>query len=573
VRLFHPAIVLRVALLLVCLLQGLIAFEYDQAARAASPREEQAGFPLDDAWIHQVYARSLAERLALEFNPGEPEAGQSSLLWVALLAPVQKVAGLLSIPVPRLTRLLGLLIWIALALLTALVVTGLPIPGARFGAFAAALLIALDPALAFASASGMEPLLLSLCLMLALLGLVRRKELLCGAGCALLVLARPEGVLPAALIAGTMLWTSGPGRAARFARVGLPPLLSAGLWISICLSISGRPFPNTYYVKASAIPIPEALSGSLASLAGLFDNSPFYRNYVGYLFLFIGLVALLARAGRRLNLVLLLAAPCYLFGVAATRGLPEPTAFFWERYLIPAIPSLSLLAAVGWAGAGAVLADLIRRPASSATPEAIEPEAIEPDPIETEAPAESDPDPRAEPLALPQPASPSLPVPDLVLMIVLAILILFPFGAVPEAFMRSIQEFGENVSDVDRMNVEAALWLRDEPLIRPEMVLATQDAGALRYFTSNERVVDLLGLNDHRLVETGLADQSIEPYLDRLAPRIMVLLDPDPGALQFWLYAARRGLREVARFGTDDYSLFGRPSPRALVVLADLPPG
>ena len=34
-----------------------------------------AGFPLDDAWIHQTYARNLAETGQLAYLPGQPSAG------------------------------------------------------------------------------------------------------------------------------------------------------------------------------------------------------------------------------------------------------------------------------------------------------------------------------------------------------------------------------------------------------------------------------------------------------------------------------------------------------------------
>ena len=45
-----------------------------------------AGFPLDDAWIHQVYARNLAVRGEWAFNPGEPSGGSTSPLWSLLLS-------------------------------------------------------------------------------------------------------------------------------------------------------------------------------------------------------------------------------------------------------------------------------------------------------------------------------------------------------------------------------------------------------------------------------------------------------------------------------------------------------
>src|SRR5664279_3930986 len=44
------------------------------------------GFPLDDSWIHQTYARNLALRGEWAFRPGIPSAGSTSPLWSALLA-------------------------------------------------------------------------------------------------------------------------------------------------------------------------------------------------------------------------------------------------------------------------------------------------------------------------------------------------------------------------------------------------------------------------------------------------------------------------------------------------------
>ena len=44
------------------------------------------GFPLDDAWIHQTYARNLVEYGQWFFVPGQPSAGSTAPLWSALLA-------------------------------------------------------------------------------------------------------------------------------------------------------------------------------------------------------------------------------------------------------------------------------------------------------------------------------------------------------------------------------------------------------------------------------------------------------------------------------------------------------
>src|SRR5450759_3567603 len=44
------------------------------------------GFPLDDAWIHQTYARNLALRGEWSFIPGKVSGGSTAPLWSALLA-------------------------------------------------------------------------------------------------------------------------------------------------------------------------------------------------------------------------------------------------------------------------------------------------------------------------------------------------------------------------------------------------------------------------------------------------------------------------------------------------------
>jgi len=44
------------------------------------------GFPLDDSWIHQVFARNLAAGNGFSFNPGQPIAGATAPLWTLLLA-------------------------------------------------------------------------------------------------------------------------------------------------------------------------------------------------------------------------------------------------------------------------------------------------------------------------------------------------------------------------------------------------------------------------------------------------------------------------------------------------------
>lgn len=582
---FHPTTVLGAALLLVALLQVAVGARFDQEARSASDRGAEAGFPLDDAWIHQVYARSFAEHGLFAYNPGAAEVGQSSLLWGLLLAPVHATATAIGTPVPRAVRGFGIVVWVALALGVALLLLSLKVPGAPFGGFCGALLVALDPAIAFAAVSGMEPLLFGLLLVLAVTALVRRRPLLVGVFVGLAILARPEGLLVGGLLVllaavrgrdatGDASSTTAEGRLGRLLRAAGPAALLAMTWATFCLTVAGRPFPNTWYQKVQSVLPGDALSGGLALLGGALASSPFFESYVGYLFLLIGGIALVSRLPWELWSALLVLPVVFFVAVAATRSMPDPAAFFWERYLTPVFPLLHVVAAVGFASAGAVLLDLIRRPRSTAEPDAPESEAASEETSEagSETPHVDEPDDRgddgtakdAEPIELPSGTPPML-VPDVVLAIALVFVALVPFTHAPQRIAERVTEFGENVRDVDAMNVRAGEWLRTSGY-PAETLVATQDAGAIRYFGPYE-VLDLIGLNDHRLVTAGLNDGTIATYLEERAPELVVLLDPDPGAYEFALWATARGLRERARFTAPEYSLFGEPIAKSIVVL------
>jgi hypothetical protein len=51
------------------------------------------GFPLDDSWIHQVFARNLATGHGFSFNPDVPIAGATAPLWTVLLVPTWLLLG------------------------------------------------------------------------------------------------------------------------------------------------------------------------------------------------------------------------------------------------------------------------------------------------------------------------------------------------------------------------------------------------------------------------------------------------------------------------------------------------
>jgi hypothetical protein len=113
-----------------------------------------SGFPLDDAWIHQTYARNLAETGQLAFLPGEPSAGSTSLAWSFLLS----VGYMLGLDYRLWAYLLGGLslaatAWLAYRLFLRLA------PSRLATAFLTGLFCAVEWHLVWAAASGMETML------------------------------------------------------------------------------------------------------------------------------------------------------------------------------------------------------------------------------------------------------------------------------------------------------------------------------------------------------------------------------------------------------------------------------
>src|SRR5690606_493942 len=151
----------------------------------------RTGFPLDDAWIHQTYARNLALLGEWSFIPGQPSAGSTSPLWTLLLAPGHLLG-------------LGPFVWtvfLGSACLCGLAAASLPLvrrlaPGRAHLALWAGLLLVFDWRVVWAAASGMETLLYALVIVsfFALLLQERVRWLLLGLLVGLAVWIRPDGL-------------------------------------------------------------------------------------------------------------------------------------------------------------------------------------------------------------------------------------------------------------------------------------------------------------------------------------------------------------------------------------------
>lgn len=392
------------------------------------------GFPLDDTWIHLVYARALTEGQGFSYNPGQLETGVTAPLWTTLLALPVAIADLLGKRPDLGVRILGALTALAMAA----VGYRLALRAGRWPAACAALLLSLDPQLVFDRFSGMEQPLFGLLSLLLLDLLIDDKFKRAGLVAGLLLLTRPEGAVLALLALLHVLL-----RRPRAALAFLLPLVAALLpWVVYLLLASGMPWPSTFENKAQLVlDVAQAWRAGVAVLAD--------TGWGLGLPLAVVVGAYVLEGGRHgLGRLVLLSALVLLPAVLLSRpielhGEPARAPYYWARYALLAWPLLVLLASVG-------LASLVRTAYAG---------------------------------TLCRPAYAILLIGPALLLALLA-------SGLPAQALVLRQRLAAQCADTEALNVAAGLWV-DEHLPRPALV-ATHDAGAVRFF-GRRRVLDLWG--------------------------------------------------------------------------------
>ncbi len=206
------------------------------------------GFPLDDAWIHQTYARNLVAYREWSFIPGQPSAGSTSPLWTIILA----LGYLLKLNPYFGTYLAGAILLFLLAMLGMEVLTILA-PQRSKQAWWAGVLIVLEWHLVWSSASGMETLLYTVLVVLVLTLLIREAPpwlqvgLVIGAS----IWTRPDGItlLAPAGLALLLVETTWKRRLQALWKTGLGLGLLLIAYLLFNRWLGGNWWPNTYYAK------------------------------------------------------------------------------------------------------------------------------------------------------------------------------------------------------------------------------------------------------------------------------------------------------------------------------------
>ncbi len=438
------------------LLAGISLLGFYAASTAYGP-----GFPLDDAWIHQTYARNLAASGEWSFIPGQPSAGLTAPLWALLLVP----GHWLSLPPVAWSLLLGGLCLLGLGWVAARAWPGLAGSAHASGwRLAAGALLIFEWHLVWAAASGMETALFSLLALAALAGLLRiansvdnRLWLALGLLIGLSVWVRPEGLTllaPAGLAA-----LLHPRRASRllallagFSLLFLPYLLF-NRWLA------GAWWPNTFYAKQAEY----ASLRDLPLLARLAQQALLPLVGVGVLLL-PGLLYRLWLAARQREWAVLLGA-AWAVGHLALYALRLPVTFQHGRYAMPVMPVLFL-----WGLAGLAL--------------------------------------------WLQPGSPRW----LLRLVSRAALALLP--ALTLAFYAlGARQYGVDVGIIQTEMVATARWL--DAHAAPDALVAAHDIGALGYFAGRP-LLDLAGLVSPEVIPFIRDEAALAAFLDARQPDYLI---------------------------------------------------
>ena len=295
-------------------LAGLVA--------AALLAEQQAVTPqVDDAYIAYRYAANWLDGLGLVFNPGERVEGFTSPLWVMLVAG--GMAGGLT------ANLAGHLLGLASAVAACFAATAYaralaPSLSAAWAGLAPALLLASAPFVRWTT-GGLETVLFAALLTASLrVALSGRAGWLAGV-LAVATLARPEGALVAAVLLGV-------GLAAR--RPGAPRALA--LYAVFFALLTGARFlyygefvPNTFHAKVGGTPV----------AFGVLYLWGFLRDGAALLLVPAAIAVASVPAARPGALLLVLFAGYVVLVGGDLLGE--------SRFLVPLLPALAALAAVG----------------------------------------------------------------------------------------------------------------------------------------------------------------------------------------------------------------------------------
>lgn len=408
------------------------------------------GFPLDDAWIHQTYARGVASSGQWAFQEGQPSAGSTSPLWTLAQVPGQ-LAGINPV---IWSAILGIGLLFAMAASAAALWRRLGMSEA-FPAWLPVAVLSTEWHLLWAALSGMETLAAAVLPVVIALLLARTSDrrmligILIGTG----LWIRPDLL---SLLLMVLVWelvseVPADRKKRNLMRVAAGAALAAVPYFAFQLLLSGEIWPSTFYAKQAEYQVRRELSLTVryleqwrAPLAGVLA-----LLMPGTVYWTVALIR--DRDWGPLALILWPAA--YL----ATFAARLPVTYQHGRYAMPVIPLLILTGAAGWGRAlNEITSQRIRWTAA-----------------------------RAFGLSL----------------AVLTLLFLVLGG----------RAYATDVGVIETEMVEASIWISENT--DRDSLIAAHDIGALGYF-GNRSIADLAGLVSPEVIPILRDEAALEVYLD-----------------------------------------------------------
>lgn len=430
----------------------------------SSSRVFGIGYPLDDSWIHQTYARNLGLRGEWAFVPGQPSAGSTSPLWSVLLS----IGYLLRIPHFVWTFFLGGLSLFGLALAgeaflrTAFLRTALPARAAVFP-WAALFLIG-EWHLDWAAVSGMETLLFAGLVLLVFVWLTRvdgRAWFGVGLLIGLCTWVRPDGItlLGPAGFCLLLRWPLGgaardawlKGRLREAAWLGGGVLCFVIPYVVFNILVQGSLLPNTFFAKQAEY----AELQQISLLLRLLDELKLPLIGSGA-FLLPGFFAF-AWLGWRERRWVALAAVLWFVGYGLLYAIRLPVTYQYGRYFMPAMPVFFV---AGLAGTKYLLAGLRS---------------------------------------------------NRVGWLLARVGMLSGMAVWIAFFVIGAGRYAQDVAIIETEMVSAAKWVQINT--EPDAIVAAHDIGALGYF-SERRLLDLAGLVSPEVIPFIRDEERIAGWLD-----------------------------------------------------------
>jgi hypothetical protein len=312
-----------------------------------SLRVQPPGFPLDDAWIHQTYARNLAQLGEWAFVPGEVSGGSTAPLWSALLATgyALRIDPFVWAFILGSVCLFGVA-WVGEYWLRRLGSSAWPstawVSRLPWGGW----FLAGEWHLVWAAVSGMETLLFGAMVLLAMVWVQKaqgRRWFWLGLLVGLSIWVRPDGITLLGPAGVTLLLVE-PDLRSRIKAVGWLAVGFALLflpYLGFNVLIQGSIWPNTFYAKQAEYAVMRETPFLTRLLREL--SLPLIG---GGMFLLPGFLALVWFSWKERQWAAL-AATVWFIGYGGLYAIRLPVTYQYGRYFMPAMPVYFILGLAG----------------------------------------------------------------------------------------------------------------------------------------------------------------------------------------------------------------------------------